>query len=182
MAELSVKRQLGAPEYNMLTVQSNLARTYSALGRFERGLLMQRDVYLGILKLHGNRHEKTLREAYNYTSSLIDLKRFEEAKTLLRRTMPVVRRVFGENDDLTLRMRSIYAQTLYEDPGATLDDLREAVTTLEDVAPIARRVLGGAHPVTVEIEESLQNAQAALSAALRARERPPARADAIDAR
>ena len=110
------------------------------------------------------------------------LQRFEEARSLLRNTMPVVRRVLGEVNNTTLRMRWYYARTLYEKTAATLDDLREAVTTLEDVAPIARRVLGGAHPVTVEIEESLQNAQAALSAALRARERPPARADAIDAR
>ena len=32
--------------------------------------------------------------------------------------------------------------------GATLDDLREAVTTLEDAVLIARRVFGGAHPLT----------------------------------
>ena len=38
---------------------------------------------------------------------------------------------------------------LYEDDGATLDDLREAVTTLEDTERTARRVLGGAHPLTM---------------------------------
>ena len=43
-------------------------------------------------------------------------------------------------------MRVNYAKALYQDPGATLDDVREAVTTLEDTAPNARRVLGGAHP------------------------------------
>ena len=32
---------------------------------------------------------------------------------------------------------------LYQDPRATLDDLREAVTTLEDTERIARRVFGG---------------------------------------
>ena len=37
---------------------------------------------------------------------------------------------------------------VYKDPGATLDDLREAVTTLEESERIARRVLGGAHPLT----------------------------------
>ena len=158
MAELSVKRQLGAPEYNMLTVQSNLARTYSALGRFERGLLMQRDVYLGILKLHGNRHEKTLREAYNYTSSLIDLKRFEEAKTLLRETIPVL----GKSHKSTLRIKLTYAEALYEDPGATLDDLSEAATTLEELARTARRVFGGKHTLTAEVEKSLQKARATL--------------------
>ena len=47
---------------------------------------------------------------------------------------------------------------------ATLDDLREAVTTLEDTERIARRVLGGAHPVTKGIEHNLPNARAALHA------------------
>ena len=63
----------------------------------------------------------------------------------------------------------LYARALYKDDGATLDDVREAVTTLEDTERIARRVLGGAHPLTVGIENSLQNARAAL----RARESSP---------
>ena len=50
------------------------------------------------------------------------------------------------------------------DPGATLDDLRKAETTLEELERTARRVLGGAHPTTVDIEASLQTAQAALRA------------------
>ena len=53
---------------------------------------------------------------------------------------------------------------LFKDPGATLDDLREAVRTLEDVARTARRVLGGAHPLTIGIEEELRDARAALRA------------------
>ena len=65
-------------------------------------------------------------------------------------------------------MRWVYAQSLYEDPAATLDDLREAVTTLVDVGQIGRRVLGGAHPLTEGMEEDLRDAQAAL----RAREAP----------
>ena len=61
-------------------------------------------------------------------------------------------------------MRWTYAKALYSADGATLDDLREAVTTLEDTARIARRVLGGAHPLVVEMELTLQNARAALRA------------------
>jgi hypothetical protein len=72
--------------------------------------------------------------------------------------------VLGENHELTLRMRCLSAETLYFDDGATLDDLREAVTTLEDVVRISRRVLGGSHPVTTEVENDLQKAQAALYA------------------
>ena len=48
--------------------------------------------------------------------------------------------------------------------GATPDDFREAVTTLEETAPTARRVLGGAPPLTSSMELSLQDARAALAA------------------
>ena len=60
--------------------------------------------------------------------------------------------------------RWIYAMALFEDDGATLDDLHEAVTTLEGAEQTARRVLGGAHPVTTEVENNLQKAQDALYA------------------
>ena len=50
------------------------------------------------------------------------------------------------------------------DTGATLNDLHEAATTLEDAERIARRVLGGAHPTTARIELSLRKARAALRA------------------
>ena len=58
----------------------------------------------------------------------------------------------------------MYAVALYKDPAATLDELREAVTTLEDTARIARRVLGGAHPVTKGVEGDLRNASVVLTA------------------
>ena len=61
-------------------------------------------------------------------------------------------------------MRWGYARALYADTGAALDDLREAVTTLEDVERIARRVLGGAHPDTVGMERWLQQARTVLRA------------------
>ena len=61
-------------------------------------------------------------------------------------------------------MRWAYAAALCNDPGATLDDLREAVTTLEDTERTARRLLGGAHPITFSIDRDLRIARAALSA------------------
>ena len=78
--------------------------------------------------------------------------------------MPVARRVLGKGHDFTLTMRWIYAQSLYYDAGATLDDLREAVTSLEELERTARRVLGGAHPDAVGIEESLRDARTTLRA------------------
>ena len=75
---------------------------------------------------------------------------------------PVAQRVLGESDGITLRMRWTYAAALYRDDGATLDDLREAVETLVETERIARRVLGGSHPITKGIEYDLQKARAAL--------------------
>jgi hypothetical protein len=163
-AELSMARRLGAAEEDILMVQGNLASTYQALGRREEALQLKRDVYSGRLKLYGEESIDTLGAANNYAISLVLLQRRGEAKSLLRKMIPVARRVFGENNELTLRMRWLSAEALYEDPDATLDDLREAVTTLEDTARIARRVLGPSHPTTEDIVLDLQNAQAALAA------------------
>ena len=76
--------------------------------------------------------------------------------------MPVARRILGDSHDITLGMRREYAHTLYRDDGATLDDLREAVDTLEETTRTARRVLGGAHPLTVDIEHGLRSLRVAL--------------------
>ena len=48
------------------------------------------------------------------------------------------------------------------DPDATLDDVRESVETLEDAERIARRVLGGAHPITKEMGNDLGTTRAVL--------------------
>ncbi len=58
----------------------------------------------------------------------------------------------------------------YEDSAASLDDLHEAVTTLEETERTARRVMGGTHPLTMGIEGALREAWALL----RAHETPPA--------
>ena len=99
---------------------------------------------------------------------LLKSERYAEVKTLVRKTMPAARRVLGKSHEYTLKLRWNYARALCADPDATLEDLREATTTLEEIGPTARRVLGGAHPLTTLIERRLREARAAL----RARETP----------
>ena len=94
----------------------------------------------------------------------MNLERFEEAKSLLRRTRPVARRVLGENSVVTLKLLWVHAQTLYKDDSATLADLREAVNTLEDSARGARRVYGRTHPIVVGTEYHIEKSRAALAA------------------
>ena len=117
-----------------------------------------------LVKFDGEKHGKTVLAAANFAATLVELARLEEAKTLLRKMMPVARRVLGDDDRLTLKIRRMYAKALYKDAGATLDDLRDAVTTLEETTRTARRVMGGAHPLTAAIEDDLRDARAALQA------------------
>ena len=56
-------------------------------------------------------------------------------------------------------VRMFYAIALIApglDTGAPLDDINEAETTLEEIERTARRVLGGAHPTTTEIEKAIE--------------------------
>ena len=116
------------------------------------------------MKLEGEESIETLTSANNYAMSLKGLSRFDEARALLRKVMPVARCVRGKSDDLTLKMRWLYALALYEDPDATLEDVREAVETLESVEPLWKRVFGEAHPETPKLQKALANARKALAA------------------
>ena len=134
------------------------------LGRIEDALQMRRAVYSGCLKVDGKENERTLIAANNLASSLLGLERFEEARSLLRKTMPVARRALGACNEATLGMRINLARAVYDDPSATVGDLREAVRTVEETDRDVRRGLGDAHPLATTIEPDLREAQAALDA------------------
>ena len=151
-------------EEDVLATQTNLAVTYQLLGRFDEAMNMRRDVYSRILKFHGEEHRESLVAASNLAVGLLNLRRFEEARVLVRKNMPIARRILGETDESRFRMSTIYAWTLYGDPAASLDDLREAMETLEDTARAARRVFGKSHPATNAVETNLRAARLALAA------------------
>ena len=167
-AAFSMQRRIGAHPKLILISQNHLANSYARLGQSDEVLRMRRDVYSGHLRLDGEDNYHTLQAAYNYASSLIELAgknqtSCEEARSLIRKVIPISRRVLGEDHHLTLHLRKLYAFALYDDPSSTLDDYREAVATLEDVVPIARRVFGGAHPNTESIETNLRKARETLA-------------------
>ena len=108
-AQLSTLRRLGDPDTNMLVAQGNLAVLYQNVGRNEEALHLRRDVYSEYAKLYGGLDRRTLGAATCYASSLIDLQRFKEAKSLFRKAIPVARHFLGEGDDITLRMGALYA-------------------------------------------------------------------------
>jgi len=107
---------------------------------------------------------RTLIAANNYAHCLLALRHYAEAKGLLRKIVPVARRVLGDSHQTTLLMRWSCAEALYKDGSGSLGELREAVTTLEEIERVEQRVLGGTHPTTVDVERDLRDARAALRA------------------
>ena len=124
---------------------ANLARTYEELGQQESALSLERDIYFGFLKLKGEEHEHTLLAANNYSASLVSLERFKEARSLMRKLLPVARSALGSSNVTTLRIGMNYARALYLNTGATLDQLREAVALHERTCQTSQRVLGSEH-------------------------------------
>ena len=163
-AEFTMMRRFSGSARNILLVQGNLANTYAELGHSEKAIRMRQEVYSGCLRLEGEDDEGTLCAAYNYAVSLVTLERLEEAKALINRSLPVARSVLGDSHNLTLEMRWKYAEALCRDTAATLDDVREAVKTLEDTERTARRVLGGANPFVGMVEGTLRVSREMLSA------------------
>ena len=62
---------------------------------------------------------ETLRAATNYAFSLMSLKRFEEAKPLLRKVVPVARRILTDSNEITLKMRWTWAIALHDSVGGS---------------------------------------------------------------
>lgn len=73
---------------------------------------------------------------------------------MLLKTLPVTQRVFGDSNEITLRMRWTNAMALYMDDGAA------AVEILEEIAQTARRVFGSANPLTEGVELNLREMRA----------------------
>ena len=124
---------------------------------------MRRDVYSGVLKLYGEEHPDTLREANNYAVVLLSLERHAEAKPILYKAIPNARRTLGAEHDLTLNLRKFYGQFLYEDPSASRADVVEAIEIIEDVQRRARRVFGPDHPNWTYLPRELTAAREKLA-------------------
>jgi hypothetical protein len=160
-------RRLGASEESMLIAQSNLAITYSLLGRSDEALLKFREVYAGEKSLFGSSDERMLSAANNLVHELQRQKKHAEAVSILREPLSEARRAFGDDHEMTLKLGSLLADSLVA-PGTerTIDGLREAIAIREDVCKRSRRLLGGSHPQTQIRQRALDFARSALALVL----------------
>ena len=161
-AKLSLLKRLGRSKREMLSVRCNLARTYQLLGRRDEALVSLRAVYDDAVAAFGPDNELSLNSALNLSVDLIKAGKFREAQSILSKVIPIARQKLGAENDVTLQMRSVRAQTLFQPDDATRNEVNEAITTLEEVVPVVRRVFGKTHPKVRLFQGTLDAAKAKL--------------------
>ena len=124
---------------------------------------MERDVFDNKKEWFGMEQRTTLLSALNLADSLFHRRDCSvEFNSLLREALPHAR-ALGPEDDTYLGLRALQAQAVTDDAAASLDDVAEAVTILEDISNISRRVMGPTHPLSKLRAHNLAIAQRKLA-------------------
>ena len=88
--------------------------------------------------------------------TLLRQKRFNEAKRLLRKVVPVAQRVLGNEHELSLSLREDLPRATLLDGEASVQEKRKALRTLEGTFGALRRVFGPQHPETKRVQQNLE--------------------------
>ena len=72
-------------------------------------------------------------------------------------------RTIGNEHDLTLDLRNLFARAISRDPNSSRDDVHEAVTISEDVLRTTQRVFGTSHPYSRGSRKDLESARMRLA-------------------
>ena len=93
-----------------------------------------------------------------------ELKQFDEAKAFLQDRILEATRALGKDHDLTFRMQRMYAQCLYQNDGASREDVTAAIATLKELERKLTRIYGASHPQTGATRDRLAEAREKLAA------------------
>ena len=93
-----------------------------------------------------------------------ELQQFDEARAFLRDRIPEATRALGKNHDITFKMQRMYARCLYQNDGASQDDVTAAIAQLEDLDRRMTRIYGASHPQTSATRDRLAEAREKLAA------------------
>ena len=91
------------------------------------------------------------------------LQQFDEAKAFLRDRIPEAVRALGKDHGITFVLQRMYAQCLYQNDGASRDDVTAAIAQLEDLDRRMTRTYGTVHPQTYTTRYFLAEAREKLA-------------------
>ena len=104
--------------------------------------------------------------ALNLANQILISGNYDELRTFAQERIVDARRVMGAEHEITLMLRNLYAQALFNGHDgfdASRDDRKQAVAILIDVVQILRRVMGPSHPQTKNVELCLRNIRGRLA-------------------
>jgi hypothetical protein len=154
-SQLAMLPRVGASQEHVLGNQGNTATCLSAHGRYEEAMKITVRIYSGMKALNGPRNEFTILSAANLASSLEDNERKAAALSLAAEYLPIAESVLGPHDITTLRLRKCCLRARIQ-TGASLDDVREVMSSCEDLHRTAIQVLGSQHPFTELIKDDVE--------------------------
>ncbi len=187
------KRVLGAEHPSTLSSGSNLAGFLSKQGNYADAEQIEREVLAAQKRLLGAEHPDTLMSANNLAVSLPYQGKYAEAERMLHDVLASRRRVLGPAHPYTLQTASslegVRALIRAKHPWTVLDQAlgimesnfglqpptnaaalldqgkhADAEQMLHDVLASLQRVLGPAHPDTLEAARTLEHVRAAIRA------------------
>ena len=150
---------VGCDDLMIVRTQTDIAGCYDTLGQHELAYPIMARAYAKRVAKVGAAEPATLNLAGNLGRTTLKLKKYAEARDLLGGRVPVAIQVLGKEHHVTIRLRWFYCQAIYKDADATLGEVREAVTMLEDVAITSRRVFGAEHPTARGCQYALDEAR-----------------------
>ena len=151
-AQLATSVRFNPSERSVIIAWSNIANCYNQLGRQEKALAVRRDIYANSLVVTHWSEDQKIIYVLNLSKSLLDTKRYAEAKAFLREQVPKALRALHAEHRTYMSLRWNYATAICATDGASQGDLVEATTMFDELTQMTRRIYGSAHPLTEEIQ------------------------------
>ena len=139
---------------------SNVANCFAQLGREEEAQVIRRMVLAKERSFYGDGHLEPIMTAANIANAMVQCKKpsakkYAEIREFTREWVSIAQSSGLGDHHITNRIKEAHAYGIYRDPAASLDDVREGVTILEDVDRSYRQILGKDHPVSAHTRASL---------------------------
>ena len=145
----------------IIQTSANLANVYKHNDKAEEATAIYKDLYEQMCALHGPDSVYPATVGSNYAQMLIQVERFADARAVGREIVQWAHR--NPDSPHSFHIVKALMDSLYKDPNASVDDLREAVEVFENIPATSSRVLGSAHPDTKTYEKALAKAKKALA-------------------
>ena len=145
----------------IIQTSANLANVHLKCGRAEEAAAINKDVYEQTCAIRGPGSLFTATLGANYALNLVQVGRFADARAICRDIVQWAHR--NPDNPHSFHVLKALARSIYEDPNASVEDLREAVRVFENVPAASSRVFGPAHPDTKKYEVILAKAKKALA-------------------